>query len=58
MCHVSTGRTRSARTPQKLSPDAVFVGYRDAGREGVELHHGGDAGVPVEEDLVVQPGNT
>lgn len=48
----------SARGPRKPSPDAVFVGHGDAGRERVELHHGGDARVPVEEDLIIQPGNT
>lgn len=50
--------TEGSRDPQTLLPDAVLVGYGDAGRERVELHHGGDARVPVEEDLIVQPGDT
>lgn len=56
-CCTAAGQ-RHFRDPGKLLPDAVFVGYGNAGRERVELHHGGDARVPVEEDLIIQPGNT
>lgn len=57
MCCAAAGQ-RHFRDPGKLLPDAVFVGYSNARRERVELHHGGDAWVPVEEDLIIQPGNT
>lgn len=49
---------RGGGQPRGLLPDAVFVGHGDAGCERVELHHGGDTRVPVEEDLIIQPGNT
>lgn len=40
------------------SPDAVLVGHSDAAVERVEFHHRRHPGVPVNEDLVVQSGNT
>lgn len=40
-----------------LPPDAVLVGYGDAGVERVELHYGWNAGVSVDEYLIIQTGN-
>lgn len=38
-------------------PDAVLVGYSDAGVEGVELHNRWNSGVSVDEYLIIQTGN-
>lgn len=41
-----------------LWPDAVLVGYGDAGVEGVELHNRRHSRVSVDEYLIIQTGNT
>lgn len=55
-CTDTCSTTPTARTEESL-PDTVLVSDCDAGCEGMELHHGRDAGVPVEEDLIIQPGD-
>lgn len=43
------------QAPQALGvPDAVFISHGHTWCKGVELDHGGDAGVPVQKYLVVQ----
>lgn len=45
------------RGPCALPPDAVLVGNGDAVVEGVELDYGRNAGVSVDEYLIIQTGN-
>lgn len=47
-----------AETQAPCIPDAVFVSHGHTWCKGVELDHGGDAGIPVEKYLVVQFGDT
>lgn len=52
-----SGFGRVRRGVCALPPDAVLVGYGDAGVEGVELDYGRNSGVSVDEYLIIQTGN-
>lgn len=52
-----SGFERVQRGVCALPPDAVLVGYGDAGVEGVKLDYGRNSGVSVDEYLIIQTGN-